>query len=92
MRHFTPAHGLLCLVVLSLSPLAVHAAPEADAERCALLPENGECKAMIERAYFEPEDQRCITYYYDGCGPVVPFDSLEACRAACEAPGDGTSR
>lgn len=53
-------------------------------ERCRLLPVKGNCKAMIEAAYFDRKSGRCVSYYYDGCGAVRPFESLEECRSICE--------
>ncbi len=53
-------------------------------ERCRLEPQNGPCKALLEKYYFDPGRNRCVSYIYDGCGPVVPFDELEECQALCE--------
>ena len=54
-------------------------------ELCCLQPVNGRCKAMIEKFRFDQASGKCVAYFYDGCGPVVPFDSLDACRQLCEA-------
>lgn len=54
-------------------------------EKCRLVPVNGMCKAMMDRYFFDQKTGRCTEYFYDGCGPVVPFDTLEACRALCES-------
>lgn len=53
-------------------------------ERCLEKPVNGPCKAMIEKFYFNVQSGKCSPYFYDGCGSVVPFDSLEECRQLCE--------
>jgi hypothetical protein len=53
-------------------------------EKCRLTPVNGSCKAMMDRYYFDQKYGLCREYIYDGCGPVVPFDTLEECRALCE--------
>jgi len=53
--------------------------------KCLLVPVNGSCKAMIEKYYFDRKTGRCTQYFYDGCGPVVPFDTLDECRALCES-------
>lgn len=54
------------------------------ADRCSLQPVKGPCKAMIEKFYFDKKSNRCQPYFHDGCGPVVPFDTLEACVKLCE--------
>jgi hypothetical protein len=53
-------------------------------EKCRLVPVNGSCKAMMNKYYFDLKTGRCTEYIYDGCGPVVPFDTLGTCRALCE--------
>lgn len=54
-------------------------------EKCRLVPVNGTCKAMMDKYFFDQKTGRCTEYFYDGCGPVVPFDTLDACRALCES-------
>ena len=51
---------------------------------CRLQPVNGRCKAMIEKFYVDQTTGKCTQYFYDGCGPVVPFDTLDECRQLCE--------
>jgi hypothetical protein len=53
-------------------------------EKCRLEPVNGPCKAMLEKYYFNQKTSRCMEYIYDGCGPVVPFETIEECRSLCE--------
>lgn len=53
-------------------------------EKCRQVPDKGSCKAMIEKFYFNQKANICSSYYYDGCGKVVPFDTLEACQKLCE--------
>jgi hypothetical protein len=38
----------------------------------------------MEKYYFDQKSSMCKEYIYDGCGAVVPFDTLEACRTLCE--------
>lgn len=54
-------------------------------EKCMLVPVNGSCKAMMDRYFFNQKTGRCMEYIYDGCGAVVPFDTLDACRTLCES-------
>jgi len=61
--------------------------------KCRLVPINGSCKAAINKYYFDQKTRLCKKYLYDGCGKVVPFDTIDECRALCEAvesAGEGT--
>ena len=58
------------------------------AERCRLIPVDGKCKALISKAYFDQKRNKCAEYFYDGCGPVVPFNDLAECQAHCEVGED----
>lgn len=62
------------------------------ADRCRLEPINGPCKAMMERYRFDQKSGTCREYIYDGCGAVVPFESLEECRQLCEPPASGEAQ
>ena len=72
---------LIMLITLNLPRQVTGTEPS---ERCRLVPVKGACKAMIEKFYFNQSSKRCMSYFHDGCGPVVPFDSLEECRQLCE--------
>ena len=52
--------------------------------RCKLLPESGPCKARFTRYYFDQVERVCKTFTWGGCDGVVPFNTLEECREACE--------
>lgn len=52
-------------------------------ERCRLAPETGPCFAAIPRYYYDKEEKRCKEFTWGGCQGVVPFETLEACKA-CE--------
>lgn len=73
---------VICLILLCCSTKTLYA--ETLPEKCRLTPVNGYCKAMLDRYYFDQKSGLCKKYIYDGCGPVVPFDTLEECRALCE--------
>lgn len=89
---------LLAAGVLLARPASGSGGAAALPERCRLSPVNGQCKAMLDRYRFDAKTGRCVEYVYDGCGPVVPFETMEACRALCEpaaapapkAPSDAT--
>lgn len=53
-------------------------------EKCHQKPVNGRCKAMIEKFHVDQSTGKCRPYFYDGCGPIVPFNSLEECQQQCE--------
>ncbi len=77
------------LLVVLLSTCLTTPASATDVvlpEKCTLVPVKGPCKAMIESAYFNRQQGKCVSYYYDGCGAVKPFESLEECQRICEQP------
>ncbi len=51
-------------------------------ERCRMKPVPGSCKALFWYAYFDAAAKICIEA--SGCGGVMPFGSLEACKRVCE--------
>lgn len=69
------------------------------ADPCALEPDvPGECDNYHVGYYFDPTSQTCQRVDYGDCGtPVIPFETLAACRVACEgcetdcATSSGTS-
>jgi hypothetical protein len=63
--------------------------------KCRLVPVNGSCKAAMDKYYFDQKTSLCKKYLYDGCGTVVPFDTIAECQALCEtaaAAGEGTKK
>ncbi|MBD0260384.1 MAG: proteinase inhibitor I4 serpin [Cytophagales bacterium] len=52
-------------------------------ERCRLVPDPGPCFAAMPRYYYNKEEKRCKEFTWGGCQGVVPFETLEACKA-CE--------
>jgi Kunitz/Bovine pancreatic trypsin inhibitor domain len=64
-------------------------------EQCRRVPVNGSCKAYVKKYYFDQRTHLCEEYISDGCGTVVPFDTIEACRTLCEPTGpagEGTKK
>ncbi|EAR00563.1 BPTI/Kunitz domain-containing protein [Maribacter sp. HTCC2170] len=55
------------------------------AASCLLEPDPGNCLAAIPRYYYDASEQECKEFIWGGCGGVVPFETLEDCRA-CEKP------
>jgi|GEM_PF-3562359 len=81
-----PIHPVFCLTMLLLLAICLTVPPAAAElpERCKQAPVNGPCKALIEKYHFDQQSRKCKPYFYDGCGEVVPFDTLEECRQLCE--------
>ncbi len=50
---------------------------------CSLDPEMGPCEAAIKRYYFDQSLGICKEFVWGGCDGVVPFETLEECKA-CE--------
>jgi len=82
-RYAHPLSSLTSLILFTAMASPLHG--EALPGKCRLVPVNGHCKAMIAKYYFDQKTGRCLEYIYDGCGPVVPFDTLDECRALCES-------
>ncbi|MDJ1505876.1 BPTI/Kunitz domain-containing protein [Xanthocytophaga agilis] len=77
--------GLLLLVV-SLSMCKKDC---VTSERCQLEPDPGLCYAYMPRYYYDKEEKKCKEFIYGGCGGVVPFETLEACKECeCNQTGD----
>lgn len=53
------------------------------ASNCDLTPDCGRCFAYMPRYYFDKNEQRCKEFIWGGCGGVVPFETMEACKG-CE--------
>jgi hypothetical protein len=52
-------------------------------EPCGLAPDAGPCKAYIPRYFYDKAEGKCKEFIWGGCGGVVPFNTLEECKA-CE--------
>lgn len=74
--------GLMLAACVAV-PLSVTGAQSLP-DRCRLEPVRGNCKAIMEKVYFDQGRRKCVSFNYDGCGPVVPFDEMEDCRKLCE--------
>lgn len=79
--RLTSSLVLTCCMTIAL---AVPSPAAELPERCREKPVNGPCKALIEKYHFDQQSRKCKPYFYDGCGEVVPFDTLEECRQLCE--------
>jgi hypothetical protein len=52
-------------------------------DRCNLAPVSGPCYAMMPRYYYDKTEKKCKEFIWGGCGGVVPFETMEACKQ-CE--------
>ncbi|MDE1937459.1 MAG: DUF2330 domain-containing protein [Alphaproteobacteria bacterium] len=50
---------------------------------CRKEPEAGPCKGRFESYYFDQKSRSCKMFFWGGCQGVVPFQTLEECKAAC---------
>ncbi|MBC8479167.1 MAG: hypothetical protein H8D46_01780 [FCB group bacterium] len=51
---------------------------------CFLEPDIGPCDGVCPRWFYNQETQECQVFYWGCCDGVVPFETIEACEAACE--------
>jgi hypothetical protein len=82
-RHYAQILSGVILLVLPFF-LASLLYAENLPDKCLLVPVNGSCKALIDKYFFDQKTGRCAEYIYDGCGSVVPFDTLNECQVLCE--------
>ncbi|XP_073920833.1 tissue factor pathway inhibitor 2 isoform X2 [Castor canadensis] len=76
----------LLLLMMRAAPGFVTPATTAnyDTEICFLRPDNGPCRALIPRYYYDRHTQNCLKFTYGGClGNANNFESLEACNDVC---------
>lgn len=58
-------------------------------ELCALKDEQGPCKAIKERFFFNVDTGRCELFEYGGCGGNANnFETLDACEETCVVSGE----
>lgn len=51
---------------------------------CAMKADDGPCKAMMKRFFFNINTQQCEEFIYGGCeGNQNRFESLEECKEKC---------
>ena len=54
------------------------------ADYCALPRDEGNCTERHPRWFFDSEENRCMPFYYSGCGGNDnKFDTEQACEADC---------
>ena len=52
--------------------------------RCELKPDPGPCRAAIPKYYFDKKSKECKEFIWGGCNGVVPFNTLNECKDACQ--------
>ncbi len=50
-------------------------------DRCQLIPETGPCRAYFIKYYYDKNEKKCKEFVWGGCEGVVPFNTLEECKA-----------
>ena len=59
-------------------------ADESDCEICKMQPETGDCRALIQRYYYDVKAEDCKKFQYGGCGGNRNnFKTIEDCRKKC---------
>jgi len=66
-------------------------ADEALKNRCSLKPDQGPCKGLFTKYYFDPVSKECKEFIWGGCGGVVPFETKEECEK-CKVRADQPER
>lgn len=79
--------ALTALAACAARPASDSAGRNSYQDRCSLAPHAGECRAAMVRFYYNSASGRCQTFLWGGCGGVVPFQTEEQCRSACETTG-----
>ncbi|XP_049631552.1 tissue factor pathway inhibitor 2 [Suncus etruscus] len=79
--------GLLLLPLLLIGNgliVATQRATGNNAEVCLLPMEDGPCRALIPKYFYERASQSCQMFYYGGCyGNANNFETLDECKDAC---------
>ncbi|XP_048258794.1 carboxypeptidase inhibitor SmCI-like [Haliotis rufescens] len=51
---------------------------------CKLKPEVGHCRARIRRFFYDPDAEKCQTFYFGGCGGNANnFETIKDCEKTC---------
>jgi hypothetical protein len=54
------------------------------ADYCALPSDQGNCTERLPRWFFNPSENKCMPFYYSGCGGNSNrFETQKACEADC---------
>ncbi|XP_032160714.1 boophilin-G2-like isoform X2 [Mustela erminea] len=87
MDFITDIGVTLVWLVLLMSGRGANAqsSPEGNnADICLLPPDEGICRALFRRYYYDSSTQSCRQFYYGGCeGNANNFRTLEDCNEAC---------
>lgn len=59
--------------------------------QCNLAPDAGFCDAYIPKYYFDKASGKCREFIWGGCEGVVPFNTMEECKA-CECNGNPSDK
>ncbi|XP_023657640.1 carboxypeptidase inhibitor SmCI-like isoform X1 [Paramormyrops kingsleyae] len=97
MARLSPASFilLLCASHFSSSNTDIYGAEREQPElklfhhSCALKKDEGLCKALLDRFYFDVETKQCESFGYGGCGGNANnFETVEECEETCVVKPD----
>lgn len=74
---------LIPILLISFAAASCNKEEPVATSNCNLTPDSGDCFAHMPRYYFDKNEKRCKEFIWGGCGGVVPFETLEACKS-CE--------
>ena len=81
------ARAILIVLTAILASLVFLRCTISDCESsCALEPDQGDCKAVIIKYYYDSRKNKCREFEWGGCDGVIPFDTLQDCLN-CECNG-----
>lgn len=75
------AKSVFTLIILTALNSCSTTKPIASDCNCDLVPDKGNCRAMITKYYFDKEEGKCKEFIWGGCEGIVPFETLEECVA-----------
>ncbi|XP_028925991.1 tissue factor pathway inhibitor [Ornithorhynchus anatinus] len=93
MKPSTRCLSLLGLLTFFLARMTLVGSRKSVTELCQLPPLKGQCPSMEERMpvlryYYYPPKNRCMPFFYNGCGGNRNrFGSHEKCLATCGISG-----
>jgi len=68
------------MIMVSAILLACSCYTKTDCDSwCTLEPDEGDCKAVIIKYYYDAKKNKCRMFEWGGCDGVVPFETLQDC-------------
>ena len=83
MTYAKLLHIFCCILLVTVFSCCGEKEAPPVTSRCALDPDPGPCEAYFPKYYYDKQEKKCKEFIWGGCGGVVPFETLEACKG-CE--------